>query len=134
MKRFSFLLVVLFGVAIGRARAETDSVEKAGLQADAMHGVRLSAEDAKGLEGDIAKNPDDLSARAKLLGYYFMKQRSTTDIKEAYRKHVLWIIEHHPESEIAGLPYCELDGVSDPDGYHDAKALWLEQTKRHDKD
>ena len=134
MKSFMLLLAIFFGAATSRAKEVGGAVQKDRLQTDAMHGMRMSAADAKGLEDEISKNPEDLSARAKLLGYYFMKQRSSSDVRDAYRGHVLWIIEQHPESEIAGTPYCELDGISDPDGYHDAKALWLEQTKKHGKE
>src|SRR5262249_18531268 len=51
----------------------------------------------------------------------------------ARRRHILWLIEHHSESEILGtwcsrLSPLQSGHLSDPDGYTEAKALWLAQT------
>jgi hypothetical protein len=101
----------------------------AGTQQEAMAGQRLSAAEAKALESAVAKQPDDLSARTKLLGYYFMRQYSLPAAKAARPPHIFWIIKNQPAAEIAGLPYCNLDPIMDPDAYAQGKKLWLEQTK-----
>jgi tetratricopeptide (TPR) repeat protein len=134
MRSFRLLLIVLFGVAISRANLKGETRMKADLQSDAMQGAHMSDQEAKNAEDDVAKNPEDLSARSKLLGYYFMKWRSSPTAKEAYRGHVLWFIKNHPDSEICGTPYCALDPISDWDGYHDAKEAWLKQVEDHAKD
>jgi Flp pilus assembly protein TadD len=99
-----------------------------------MAGRTLTAKQASALEASVAKNPDDLSARTKLLGYYFTSRYTAPDAKEACRKHVLWIIKNHPEAEIADTPFSSIDPSVDPDGYHEAKQLWADQTKAHAKD
>jgi hypothetical protein len=100
--------------------------------ATALGGSQLSAKQAADLEAAVAKDPNDLAARTKLLGYYFAAS-TTDDSKAAIRKHVLWIIKNHPEAEIAGLPQCGVDFVLDPDGYQEAKQLWLDQTAAQPK-
>ncbi len=99
-----------------------------------MAGGKMNASEAGDLEKLIASNPDDLSARTKLLGYYFMPRQGADDAKEAKRKHVLWIIKNRPEAEIAGTPFCQITAFVDADGYHEAKQLWLEKTRVNPKD
>jgi hypothetical protein len=96
---------------------------------DAMAGRRLNADEAKELEAAVAKQPDDLSARTKLLGYYFSRQYTSPKAKAARQQHILWIIEHRPAAEIAGLPECNFDPVIDGELYSQGKKLWLEQTR-----
>ncbi len=51
----------------------------------------------------------------------------------ARRRHILWLIENHPESEVAGLPEARIapegDRLSDEEGYRQAKELWLAQAE-----
>src|SRR5262249_42588170 len=51
--------------------------------------------------------------------------------KAGRRRHILWLIEHHPESPILGLAEVAIgetgDALADPDGYKQARALWLAQ-------
>src|ERR1039458_7799124 len=98
-------------------------------QREAMSGQNLNTNEVIDLETAVAKNPDNLSARTKLLGYYFMRQYSSQEAKEADEKHVLWIIKNHPEAAVAGLPYCCLDPILDEASYNEAKQLWLDHTK-----
>jgi hypothetical protein len=125
MRNPFLLLAVLFLIVYGC------SMEKvhADAQEEAMAGGSLNTGQAADLENYIAKNPDDLSTRTKLLGYYFMRQYSSWEAKQAHQKHVLWIIKNRPESKIAGLPYCGLNAILDGDTYLKAKQLWLDQTK-----
>jgi tetratricopeptide (TPR) repeat protein len=134
MKKFCILLLANFGVIAGAANLRAESAQTADLQTDAMHGVRISAEDAKALEETVAKNPEDLSARAKLLGYYCMKQRTSPAAIEAHREHVLWIINNHPDTVIGGTPFLETDPITDPNGYHDVTEAWLKQVEAHPQD
>jgi hypothetical protein len=97
-----------------------------------MAGRQLSANQAAELEAAVAKDPNDLSARTKLLGYY-AGASNTDESKATIRKHVLWIIKNRPDAEIAGLPECGVDFIQDPDGYQQAKQLWLDQTAAQPK-
>ena len=91
----------------------------------------LDATEAARLELLLDSNPDDLGARTKLLGYY--AQRSFTEVDARRRKaaHCLWVIRHHPEAKIAGLPYCKIERILDRTGYRKAMALWRKQVKQH---
>lgn len=101
---------------------------------DAMDGSTMNAAQAAELEAGLETKPDDLSSRTKLLGYYFTKGRRPGEAVHNRRKHVLWVIKNHPGSGLAALPYCGMDGVFDPEGYVEAKKLWLEQTGAHPQD
>ena len=134
MKCFLLLLGISFSAAIVQAKPENASSENLLMQSDAMAGIKLEADQANGLEEDVVKKPDDVPARCKLLGYYFMKRQSSVEAKNAFRGHVLWIVKNLPDSEIAGTPFCDLDPITDADGYRDAKKLWREQIESHAKD
>src|SRR3954470_18272781 len=113
MKLLFTILIVGLGAAALHAKSNTDSSQKPDATKVAMAGLRLDADQAAELEAAIAKNPADLSARTKLLGYYFNSRYSAADAKAAQRKHVLWIIKNTPEAEIAGTPFCQIDAISD---------------------
>jgi len=63
-------------------------------------GMNLSIQEARDLEHKLLENPKDLSTRSLLLAYYFGK--SEAPMVEARQKHILWIIENHPDSAMAG--------------------------------
>jgi tetratricopeptide (TPR) repeat protein len=100
----------------------------------AREGRGLSAIRVSELEDRLKNTPHDLPARARLLGYYF----STADdaigseaTRQARRRHILWLIEHHPENDITSLSEFTIDPaghpLADADGYEQAKKLWLDQ-------
>ena len=104
------------------------------VNAQAYQGRQLTAEAARSLEDQLNNNPEDLDARARLLGYYFTMAKSRIGVEAtviARRRHILWLIEHHPESQLAGLPEVTLDiaghDLADPDGYAQARQLWVKQ-------
>lgn len=97
---------------------------------------QLTAKEAKRLEEGLATNPDNLAAREQLISYYFeaMLTSRTPELEEKREEHVLWIIEHHPESEMAGSPEAGIMPVGfsgSTEGYHRGKQLWLEQVEKH---
>jgi tetratricopeptide (TPR) repeat protein len=93
-------------------------------------GEELSESQVIELEAYLKKNPKDLDTRTKLLGYYFLKTHRNKAALNAKIQHALWVIKNHPESEIAGTPYCELN-PTDGDAYFKAKQLWRTQVKKH---
>jgi hypothetical protein len=132
--KYLFMFLVLFvSTATLHAKPNGDPPKKSDATAEAMAGGKLNASQASDLETVAAKNPDDLSARTKLLGYYFKSRHTSADAKAANRKHALWVIKNRPEAEIAGTPYCEVDAIADADGYREAKQLWLDQAHTHAK-
>jgi tetratricopeptide (TPR) repeat protein len=90
-------------------------------------GRNLLSQEAEALEIKLTENPNDLSSRIKLLSYYFEKGEDL--VSNASQKHILWIIEHHPESEIAGEPQCEITKGLNPVNYSEAKQMWLKQVE-----
>ena len=92
-----------------------------------QQGANLSQAAAQALEAQLEKNPEDLTARAKLLGYYWygwMKPGEAA-AKAARRRHILWLIEHHPDSPVTGLEEAAIvesgNSLVDPEGYQQAR-------------
>src|SRR5262245_32102412 len=80
-------------------------------------GAGLSPQQVSDLEASLQSAPDDLSARARLLGYYFNSSTATANpgaIHEARRRHVLWMIEHHPDSDITRMSELSIDPAGHP--------------------
>ena len=94
-----------------------------------MKGRKLSSQDADDLEAKLKANPNDLSIRAILLGYYFGKDERP--IIETRQNHILWVIENHPESELAGRPECEVNQFLNQEHFSQAKKTWLNQLELH---
>ncbi|MDX1576729.1 MAG: hypothetical protein R3285_11090, partial [Kiloniellales bacterium] len=100
-------------------------------------GSQMSRANAKQLESALASLPEHFPTRARLLGFYFHKGLEIfgpAATIEARRRHVLWLIENHPESPLAGRPEARIEPtggeLADPDGYRQAKALWMAQAER----
>ena len=91
----------------------------------AQLGGQMTSADKVSLEEQVAKNPNDVDSRTKLLGYYFIKGRQDADAKSNRQRHIMWLIENAPESDVLGLPYGGLDKILDKEGYDRAKQAWL---------
>lgn len=89
----------------------------------AVDGGELTQGQAKTLESRLRNNPNDVDARARLLGHHFLHQDEPAH-REARRPHVLWMIRNRPELEIAGTPYAQIPADLDPDGYVEGAAAW----------
>jgi hypothetical protein len=107
----------------------------------AREGYRIGKAEAEKLEAALAGRPDDLETRTRLLGFYFraaFKIDGPEATIAARRRHILWLIEHRPASEAAGLPQATIDpaghGLADNEGYAQAAKLWIEQAQRHGSD
>lgn len=85
------------------------------------------------LETRLAKAPEDLNLRQRLLYLYtasgdkLIGQPATI---VARRKHILWLVEHHPDSKPARSVVAVIytrpgDPDPDPDGYQEIKKIWL---------
>lgn len=91
----------------------------------AMLGGKLSSAEKATLEEAVTNNPSDVEARTKLLGFYFTQGRQDPEVTSAKTRHIEWLIEHAPESEVLGLPYSQLNLVLEPAGYAQCKQAWL---------
>jgi len=100
---------------------------------------QITAKDAKALEEGLKTNPDNLAARQELIRYYFMEMLTSREpeLEEKREQHVFWLIEHHPESELAGSPEAEIlpmDFSESSEGYQHGKQLWLQEAEKHPDD
>jgi hypothetical protein len=109
-----------------------------GTNTGATAGMRnqITAKDAQALEEGLIKHPDNLTAREELIRYYFEAALNsrTPELEGKREQHVLWLIENHPESELAGTPEAEIMAIGlseSTEGYHRGKQLWLAQVESH---
>jgi hypothetical protein len=125
------LLLLLSLAIISLQRETTLAADRSDADSLAMQGTKLTPDDAQQLETTLRQAPDDLPTRTKLLGYYMTKQFASAPDRQ---QHILWIIQHHPEAPVAGLPYAALDPVLDGHFYQDGATLWKQQVADHSTD
>ena len=130
--------VVTMSLLLGLCGSEFNDLSARGQsRADVPRtGHQITATNAKALEEGLAKNPDNLTAREQLISYYFkaMLTSKTPELEEKREQHILWLIEHHPESEMAGSPEAHIMPMGfsgSTEGYHRGKQLWLQQVEKH---
>jgi hypothetical protein len=77
----------------------------------------------------------------RLLDYYYFSgiRNAGADATRAARvRHVLWMIEHHPDAEVMMLPVVTIDPeghpLADREGYEQARKAWIQQVDRHPDD
>ena len=92
--------------------------------------------DAARLEQQLAGNPEDPQTRLKLMAYYQRADRAGRPEDRAKRvRHALWLIEHHPESELLHSPVSQFSpGELTPADYRRATALWDAAAKAKPRD
>lgn len=88
---------------------------------EATRGRSLSAAEAATLEARLLDNPQDLRARAQLVGYYHAGRRANP---RRHTEHVLWFIRNAPESEVLDSRPARVSPMFDADGYLEAKRTW----------
>jgi hypothetical protein len=88
--------------------------------------LELEETDVTRLEQQLAANPDDFPARLKLMAYYQRADRSPRQEDRAKRvQHALWLIEHHPNSELLHSPVSRFSQRElTPEEYRRAVTLW----------
>ena len=87
----------------------------------AAQGRSLRAAEAATLERRLLDNPQDLGARAQLVGYYHAGRRADP---RRHTEHVLWFIRNAPESEVLGSRPARISPMFDAGGYLEAKRAW----------
>lgn len=96
--------------------------DQAGISFDLYHRAQqLSPEAVVALEVAVAATPDDLRARAQLIGFYFEDQSWEAQVRRI--AHVHWIIRHHPEIDL-GAPGSIIEELA-PEGHAEARRRWL---------
>ena len=103
-----------------------------GVRAILADGWTLTSDGAAKLESDVERDPGNLAARIRLLSYY----TQYVVLPELRSKHLLWLIEHHPDSDVFQLSTIvtamapDYSGVNSPN-IERARALWLLQAERY---
>ena len=95
---FRSLVPVLAGLSLLALSGCAGFGKEANLGREAMMGMRITAEEAESLEQVLGGNPQDLAARARLLGYYFSGRR---DPDHRHSEHALWFMNNHPDASDA---------------------------------
>jgi hypothetical protein len=104
-------------------------------QAILAEGWHTSPAEAAQLESQLASHPQDVAARTRLISYYYQQM-----IAERRTRHILWLIENHPEAEVFRsasdvtsfeVAWHGLNIAADRDK---ARALWLRQAERFSSD
>jgi len=103
-----------------------------GVRAILADGWTLTPDEAAKLESEVGRDPENVAARIRLLSHYTQYMV----LSELRSKHLLWLIEHHPDSDVFQLstPVTAMapdySGVNSPD-IERARILWLEQAERY---
>jgi hypothetical protein len=95
--------------------------------AEALNGVlELEESDRVRLEERLAAHADDFPARLQLMAYHHRADRTANPEDRAKRlRHVLWLIERHPESEILHSYVAQFEpGQLTAADYRRALSLW----------
>jgi hypothetical protein len=105
--------------------------------AESLRGVlQFEAQDVTRLEAELRAHPDDFRARLQAMAYYQRADRIGREPDRARRAaHALWLIEHHPESEILHSPVSRFapDQLTG-DERRRAVALWDAVAKARPRD
>jgi len=100
-------------------------------QAILAEGWHTTPAEAKQIEAQLASHPQDVAARSRLISYYYQQM-----IAAPRARHILWLIENHPEAEIFRVApdLASLDvswhGLSSAADQNKARALWLRAADR----
>ena len=131
-------LLALFANLLWSVTVTAQTVPPAQL---AREGRTLSVAQVNDLETRLTTNPEDLAARTRLLGYYFASAQRVVGAdatRAARRRHIVWIIDHHPEADVTTLSEMTIDPTGHPladlEGYTEAKTRWLAQIDRRKDD
>ena len=86
----------------------------------ALAGTSLSDKAVQQLEEGLKSNPNDITARTKLLGYYTRKYNSVAKLA-----NILWFIENRPDASVLESGFVSLDKILEKAHYEEAKKAWL---------
>jgi hypothetical protein len=98
-------------------------------------GWHTSPAEAAELEVQLASHPENVGARTRLISYYYHQV-----IAEPRGRHILWLIENHPEAEVfrvaSDMTSFEVTwhGMSSAADRDKARALWLRQLDQSSAD
>ncbi len=86
-----------------------------------QQGLNASETDVVRLLDKIRASRNDLESRCKLIGH--LCNRWDKNSRARLSRHVMHLILHHPNSKLAGSPFCRLHQGIDP-GYRKCRDIW----------
>jgi TonB family protein len=154
-------LLLCFGASLLWISTAIDVPRLVAGQANSAPGVNAAAwptwlptaEQAAAMEQELASNPEDEATRGTLLQYFMFAKMcldgrklglpvppecSDSRAQQAAGRRIpliLWLIDHHPESELLGDGSTLISPQSDgPNVYEDIRNHWLTQVNLHPND
>src|SRR5262245_3135853 len=127
MRRCSVALLLPLLLNLPLSGAQTRTLTFQSPEQLVQQGANITLAAAQELEAQLEKNPEDLNARAKLLGFYWYQWMRPGEeaARAARRRHILWLIQHHPDSAVTGLEEASIaeagNSLIDPEGYQEAR-------------
>jgi hypothetical protein len=100
--------------------------------AESLRGVlEMEESEAAKLEQQLVTSPGDFTARLRLMAYHQRGDRARRPEDRRKRiRHALWLIEHHPDSEILHSHVSRFAPSELPEAdYRRALALWNAATR-----
>src|SRR4051812_11816297 len=100
-------------------------------QAILSQGWKTTPAEAAQLESQLAKDPQDVAARTRLISYYYQQM-----IAERRAHHILWLIENHPDVQVFLIASDVTQmapgwhGLNSAADWEKARMLWLRQAER----
>jgi len=98
-----------------------------------LEGWDLSNEEIKKYKKEIGDDPQKVSSRLVLLGYYRKKllETESKESEKTYQEHLVYLIQHFSENGIFSSPLFELqpEFAFDENIYNYVKPLWLKCIK-----
>ncbi len=127
MVRLSLAALVFVGYCPLSAPAQVSNSERDLSYLDPLREAdRLSPSEAARLENQLLERPDDLSIRASLISHYFQHATAQPRIS-----HILWVIQHHPGSKLAGSPVTRIgpsqNVLNTRSDYESVRTAWIRQ-------
>lgn len=95
-----------------------------------MRGRRLTDDRVAELEAGFDPETASLETHLLLLGYYSQARTPSSDRR--FLDEALWLIAHRPTSDALGLAHI-IQGTN-PEGYEEARALWLRVLEHRGQD
>jgi TonB family protein len=138
---FALAIILVLRVEAQTSRMDEFLAQEHRMSLLAREGYKFTNEQAASLEEAVARTPDDLDGRARLLGYYFAPGSQALGVEapiQARRRHILWLIGNHPDSALLMTSEATLDArgqsLADPEGYDQARKAWIALTANANKD
>ena len=118
IKLLSYAVAILVGAGLYSSAFAQD------LRHEAYVGSSTTQDEAALLESQLAESPEDLSARARLVGYYHGQQFLSDAARAKHVAHVLWLIRNAPKANLLAIPEALIQKALAAEGYAKGKDAW----------